>query len=703
MAAERVDVLAVDDNPSNLLSLEAVLQDLGANLVKAHSGDEALLRVLEREFALVLLDIQMPGLDGFETARLIRSRDRCRHLPVIFLTAFEHDSEQVQRGYQLGAVDFLFKPIVPTILKSKVSVFLELHRKNAEVLRQARLLQEASRREHERSLVEARARWERERLQATNDRLQALATVGGLLLGDSDPRSFVPAVCREIAGRLGFDAGATWLQPGGGGALTPVWVQGLDAPAPATSLLVRTVVESRSPVVLQRVQQSSDALAAMGRSLGMRAGAAMPLVAEKRFLGVFAFGTRGRDTVTDDELAVLQVAADQLAIAIDRVDLVRQLQASAIELKDADRRKDEFLAMLAHELRNPLAPIVNALGLVRRSAAAKPEALRSIDAAERQALHMARLVDDLLDVSRITQGKVALRREPVDLRAVVEHAVQTSSPLLEAKRHRLEVALPGHPVRIDADATRIAQVVANLLHNAAKYTDEGGNLGLRCTVEGNVLEIAVQDDGVGIRPDMLGRVFDTFVQVDPTSDRARGGLGIGLTLVRSIADLHGGTVSAHSEGPGRGSTFTVRLPIVIEAAPAPAPGAAREEKRKMDGVARSILLVEDNEDIRLTLRDLLEFEGHEVAEAADGAAGAELIVQRRPNVALVDIGLPGMDGYQVAQRVRQDLPPSDTRLVALTGYGGDDVARKAREAGFDAHLIKPVKIEDLFRLLGELC
>ncbi len=701
MWGERVDVLAVDDNPSNLLSLEAVLQDLGANLVKATSGDEALLRVLERDFALVLLDIQMPGLDGFETARLIRSRDRSKHLPVIFLTAFEHESSAVQRGYDLGAVDFLFKPIVPSVLKSKVAVFLDLHRKNTEVVRQAQLLQEASRREHERSLAEARARWERERLEANNERLQTLATVGSILLGESDPTVFVPAVCDEVAERLGFDVGSLHLCEGHHGEMSLAWKRGLELAPRGDTPAIREALAQRAPVVLQHVQDSHDAIAAEARKAGVLCGTALPLLAERRLLGVVRFGSRERATISDDELAVLQVAADQLAIGLDRVGLVRQLQKSAADLRAADRRKDEFLAMLAHELRNPLAPIVNALSLVRRRIDGEEPALRSVAAAERQALHMARLVDDLLDVSRITQGKIALRRERVELRTVVEHALQTGAPLVQAKMHHLEVVQPDGSVLVDADATRLAQVIANLIHNAAKYTDEGGNIRLACVVEGSDLVVSVEDDGVGIRPEMLEQVFETFVQIDPTSDRARGGLGLGLTLVRSLAHLHGGTVDAHSDGPGKGARFTVRLPVVVQAAEAAAKSV--EEKGKMESVARSILLVEDNEDIRLTLRDLLEFEGHEVAEAADGAAGAEMIVARKPNVALVDIGLPGLDGYQVAQRVRRDLPPENTRLVALTGYGGDDVARKAREAGFDAHLIKPVKIEELFRLLGELC
>ena len=700
MVGERVDVLAVDDNPNNLLSLEAVLADLGANLVKAHSGDEALLRVLERDFALVLLDIHMPGLDGFETARIIRSRERCKHLPVIFITAFEHDSEQVQRGYALGAVDFLYKPLVPAVLKSKVAVFLDLHRKNLEVLRQAHLLRDASRREHEQNLAEARVRWERERLRATNERLRTLVSMASLLLTESDPDLFVPAVCSELADRLGFEFGCAHLRTEDEREQRLAWRRGIGAGPCNDSALIRAVCDRRTPVVMQRIQETDDPLAALYRSLGARACACLPLIAGQRLVGVLGVATSGRPVISEDDLAVLQVAVDQLAIALDRVLLVGKLRSSAEELRAADRRKDEFLAMLAHELRNPLAPIVNAFSLVRRSTSPDNPALRSIAAAERQALHMARLVDDLLDVSRINEGKIVLRREIFDLRLAIDQALQTAAPLVEAKRHQLSVSLPDEPVTLDADATRVAQVVANLLHNAAKYTDPDGNIRLTCTVDGGHLLVAVEDDGVGIENQMLGSIFDTFVQIDPGSDRARGGLGLGLALVRTHAELHGGQVSASSDGPGKGSRFSVRLPVVLQAKSEADAPAVKEEKQV--NTARKILLVEDNEDIRLTLRDLLEFEGHEVSEASDGRAGAEMIVKNRPNVALVDIGLPGMDGYQVAQAVRRDAPDAAMRLVALTGYGGADVARKAREAGFDAHLTKPVKIEELFRILGEL-
>lgn len=704
MAGERVDVLAVDDNPTNLLSLEAVLQDLGANLVKAHSGDEALLRVLQQDFALVLLDIHMPGLDGFETARLIRSRERSRHLPLIFLTAFDRDSEQVEMGYELGAVDFLFKPIVPTILKSKVAVFLDLHRKTTEVLRQANLLQEAARREHGRSLAEARARWERERLQANNERLQGLVILANRLLSESDPEVFVPAVGQELIERLGLDVGWVDLRQSDGNIQT-VWSTGLPADLPDHRPLVEEVGRRRTPVVLQHLPFDEDPAGDTARSLHLLSCVGLPLMAARRFLGVLGMGSRTRAEISGDEMAVLQVAADQLALAIDRIELVRKLEQSAADLRAADRRKDEFLAMLAHELRNPLAPIVNAFGFVRHRAADGDPTLRSIAAAERQALHMARLVDDLLDVSRITRGKIELRREVQPFRQVIDHALQAVLPLVESRGHELALDLPDEDLLVDVDGTRLAQIASNLLANAAKYTDSGGHLRLAASVHGDDLVLEVEDDGAGIHREMLEQIFDTFVQIDPSADRSWGGLGIGLTLVKSLVELHGGTVRAESEGLGLGSRFVVRLPVVVAdvipvpAVPqeCPAPAEPADQERR----PRRVLLVEDNEDIRLTLRDLLEFEGHEVSEAADGTAGAELILQSLPNVALVDIGLPGIDGYEVAQRVRSEPGGNQVRLVALTGYGGDDVARRAREAGFDAHLIKPVKIEELFRLIGE--
>jgi signal transduction histidine kinase len=406
----RVKILLVDDQPANLLSLEAMLGGLGQELIRAASGPEALRCVLDNDFALILLDVQMPGMDGLETAELIRERPRSQRTPIIFLTAYDPSELQMFKGYSLGAVDYLHKPIVPAVLRSKAAVFVQLAQVTEQVKRQAELLRQKERAEHERLLAEERQRWEMEKLRA-------------------------------------------------------------DA------------------------------------------------ANEKRI-------------------------ADELA-------------ASA-------RRKDRFLAMLSHELRNPLASIVNALRLVQM----KPDDASATSAmhalAQRQLRHLGRLLDDLLDVARFDQGKIQLRLERVDLAEVVGGAVESARHVIEARRHHLEVCLPDESIILSADPTRLEQILVNLLNNAAKYTEPGGNIWLSTARKQDQAIVRVRDTGIGMRPEMLKHAFDLFVQADQALDRSQGGLGIGLTLVRRLVKLHGGRITASSAGLGKGTEFVMRLPAEKE-------------------------------------------------------------------------------------------------------------------------------------------
>jgi signal transduction histidine kinase/CheY-like chemotaxis protein len=375
------------------------------------------------------------------------------------------------------------------------------------------------------------------------------------------------------------------------------------------------------------------------------------------------------------------------------------LREQAEALRDADRRKNEFLAVLAHELRNPLAPILTSVEVLRLLGPAAPDVVQARDIVERQVKHMVRLVDDLLDVTRIAQGKLALRKAPFDLAAAVAEAVQTIAPLYEAQGHRLSVELPAEPLTLEADQARVVQVLVNLLANAGKYTDRGGRITLTAARDGGGVVLSVRDNGVGIAPDMLGRVFDLFTQADGSLGRARGGLGIGLTLVRRLVELHGGAVEARSEGPGRGSEFVVRLPgLAPPPAAAPATPAAAPAAPPVKPL--SILIVEDNADARRTLAALLGLMGHGVEAAATGTEGVARAAELRPRVALIDLGLPGLDGYEVGRRLRAALGGSAV-LIALSGYAGEEDRRRALAAGFDAHLAKPVDLDELKKILDD--
>lgn len=713
-----VDILLVDDTPANLLALEAILggPNHPGRFVRATSGSAALRRLLEQDFALIILDIQMPEMDGFETAALIRGRERSRRIPIIFLTAFSRSEANVQRGYALGAVDFLFKPIVPEILRAKVAVFVDLHLKSEEIRKQAALL-------HERQLQEEKQRWEtellrrqfdaerqtsaalgvtvreRERaeaaLQKHNARLKFLADTANQLLLHPEPRSFLRQLYQQLAEHLALEVFACYLVDGDAPRLRLECHSGLDSDYVAAHALLAFGQGVSGAVAELREQRVVHAGAAELDQARMRALCCYPLMAGGRLIGTLMFGTRARDRLEDDEIDALHIIGDQTAMALERARLLGELQQRADALAEGDRRKDEFLAMLAHELRNPLVPILTGLKTLQLADLQTAKLVRARDAIERQVRHMVRLVDDLLDVSRVTAGKIDLRKDVVDLAFVVQQAVQTSQSHLRDKQHTLELDLPVDLPALVADPARLTQVLSNLLNNAAKYTDPGGRIRLTAAADDDCIEVRVADNGRGIRADMLPQVFDLFVQSDRTLELAQGGLGVGLTLIKRLVELHGGSVRAHSDGEGRGSEFVVRLPgVVPRQPPLPVPVLPQSARRLR------ILVVDDQPDIRETVRDLLELLGHDIIVAADGHEAVHRVRTDRPDVALVDIGLPGLDGYQIAAALRKD-PDLVTRLVAMTGFGQAEDRDRALAAGFFAHLVKPVDLDDLARLLAD--
>jgi CheY-like chemotaxis protein len=399
-----------------------------------------------------------------------------------------------------------------------------------------------------------------------------------------------------------------------------------------------------------------------------------------------SFASRSRDAFGEDELEFLGTLARYVTLAHERLGLIDDLRA-------ADRRKDEFLAMLAHELRNPLAPIKSGLDLLRMSGS-DPEVVGLMGG---QVEHLVRLVDDLLDVSRILRGRVELRRRTVELKAVVERAVETVRPMLRAEGQELSVSLPDDPVRLDADPVRLTQVVSNLLNNASKYTEPGGRIALSAERAGGEAVVRVTDTGIGIDPDLLPHVFGLFTQSKRTIDRSQGGLGIGLTVVKSLVEMHGGSVSVRSDGPGKGSEFTVRLPAIDTPAESGEDGV--RDCPAVDG--RRILVVDDNVPGARLLGRLLEKLGrHEIRTVHDGEAALEAAEAFRPDLILLDIGLPKLDGYEVARRLRQRPRFDGTLLVALTGYGTEEDRRKSIEAGFDEHVTKPPGVDLLRKVLA---
>ncbi|MFL6237425.1 MAG: ATP-binding protein [Thermoanaerobaculia bacterium] len=386
----------------------------------------------------------------------------------------------------------------------------------------------------------------------------------------------------------------------------------------------------------------------------------------------------------------------------DRKRLDEELRNRADALARADTEKDEFLAVLAHELRNPLAPVFYALRLLDEKPLDDPNRWYIRRIVDRQMRRLARLIDDLLDVSRIRTGKVELRKSRVDLNSVVGHAVEVARPLAEDRGHTLDVSLPPEPVWLEADPVRLEQVFTNLLSNAVKFTEDGGSISLGAERQGQEVVVRVKDTGVGIPPDLLPRIFDLFTQGDRSIDRSRDGLGIGLTLSRRLVELHGGMIEAHSDGVGRGSELVVRLPAFLYHTAPPDEEPVPEQAAERSSRPLRVLVVDDSEDTTELLGTLLEMAGHSIQVAHTGPSALEAAAAFRPDAIILDIGLPGLDGYQVAQRLREDPALKSVTLIAATGYGQEEDLRRSREVGFDQHLVKPIDPGELQRLLAEL-
>ena len=545
-----VNVLLVDDQPGRLLTYRAILEPLGERLVDASSGQEALQKLMQDEYAVILLDVNMPGMDGFETASLIHQHPRFERTPIIFVTAVNVSDLDRMRGYKLGAVDYVMVPVIPEILRSKVVVLAELFRKRRE-------LQQAN-----------------ERLAAANEALRT---------------------------------------------------------------------------------EKARELEALNESLRLA----------------------------------------NIELAQRNVDLQSQIgERTRVEnqLRELDRRKDEFLATLAHELRNPLAPLRNAVNIRKLTGSDDPLQ----DMMERQLGLLVRLIDDLLDVARISRGKLVLKPAPTTLQEILQAAIETASPLLEAGAHPLQLALPDTPLPMVADAERLSQVFSNLLSNAAKYSDPGMQIEVVAQRAGHEVGVSVIDRGIGLTPQQASGIFELFAQVDTSVERARGGLGIGLTLVKQLVEMHAGRVSVHSDGLGQGSRFDVWLPL--REAPATSqrpsvtePAAAARQRR--------ILVLDDNRDAADTLAMMLELLGHHVQRLYDPVQATAVVQTFDPELVFLDIGMPAINGFELATQLRALPGGEDRLLIAVTGWGQPDDRRRTTAAGFDHHLVKPPELE----VVREIC
>ncbi|HET9625096.1 MAG TPA: ATP-binding protein [Kofleriaceae bacterium] len=451
------------------------------------------------------------------------------------------------------------------------------------------------------------------------------------------------------------------------------------------------MVERISPAMIEGSARD-DAHLAMIQSLGLHSYIGVPIRQGERAIGAITLATaESKRTYDHDDLAFAVALGERAAVAIENASLYREAHRLRAEAEQANRSKDEFLALLGHELRNPLAPALSALEVIAMSSPGGLDPTHAVIA--RQLKHMARLVDDLLDVSRIARGRVELARDIIELEEIVAKAVEMTRPLLDERRHAVTLHLEPR-LRVDADPIRLAQVITNLLHNAAKYTNPGGRIEIRSERDGDQAVLRIRDNGIGMAPDMLSRVFDLFAQESQALDRARGGLGIGLAIVKSLVLQHGGSVEAHSAGIGAGSELVVRLPLATQGEASAPVDRPRPDRPGIDDHA-PILLVDDNVDALDMLSMLLEMLGYQTVRAHDGETALALARAARPAIALLDIGLPGMTGYELARRLREDPALTGLRLIAMTGYGQASDKEQSAAAGFDVHLVKPVTLEEL--------
>ncbi|MDP1953181.1 MAG: response regulator [Polaromonas sp.] len=691
----KANILVVDDLPEKHLVFGSVLEELNQNVIHARSGKEALRLILKMEFAVILLDVNMPDIDGLETGKLIRQYKKTAQTPILFITAYVDELQAIQ-GYALGAVDYISTPVVPEILRSKVKVFVDLYRMNRQLQEQVVEREALARSEAARTAAEdaiRRANYLSEAGQLLSRSLDMDATVQALF------QIALPALAEGVAVALLDSRGdllCTEIRSASDGPLRAPSQGALIRPRklePQLEHALRSALRTGKPEVLApSPPAATHEVQTIGGVQDADQVVVCPLFAGDRPLGaLLLFGTRTH--FEGVQISLINEVASRASIAMENARLYALVQ-------DADKRKNEFLAMLAHELRNPLAPIRNAVRIMH-GVALDPSIVWMRDVIGRQVDHMSRMVDDLLDVSRIARGKVTVQTEPITLATLCERAVEASEPNISAREQHLSLDIPVTPIVMEGDVVRLSQVLSNLLNNASKFTPAHGQISLSARMEGERVKICVKDDGEGIDPAFLPHMFDLFAQGDQALDRSQGGLGIGLTLVQHLVELHGGQVRAFSQGVGLGAEMTVYLPAQLGdvhdvAAPVPAMTSPMTPARNL-----RILVVDDLQASADTMKVLLESEGYVVQTAADGPSALSCSRDFSPDVVILDIGLPGMSGFEVAQQMRQQAETRAALLIALTGYGEAESRQRSHKAGFDHHVVKPADIDLLLSLVAE--
>jgi PAS domain S-box-containing protein len=656
---DRVNVLLVDDRPENLLALEAILNSPSYNLVQANSGTEALRCLLNQDFAVILLDVQMPGMDGFETATLIRSRDRSRSTPIIFITAFSSNDTHVFKGYSLGAVDYLFKPLKPEILTSKVQVFVELFQKTVEVKQQATQLAAVN-----------------TELSKSEERFRTLCACSplGIYVADVEGRcTYINPRCQAICGlTLEESLAEVWqreVHPEDRDRVVADWLAWIKESQEYSNEFRLAGSENVRWIHVQSSPMFSD----LGKLIG--------------------------------HVGTVRDITDRKQAEEERGRLIRE-QVARQEAERANQMKDEFLAILSHELRTPLNAILGWSRLLRVKKFDEDTIDKALETIERNAKSQSQLIEDILDVSRILRGKLNLNKHPIRLESVIEMAIDSLQPLAEEKSIVLELTCSPNVGQVIGDSDRLQQIVWNLLSNAIKFTQEEGKVEVRLESVGDEAQIQIIDNGIGIEPDFLPYVFDRFRQADSSTTRSYGGLGLGLAIVRHLVEQHGGKVYAENN-PGEGAKFTVALPLAQRNAL-----ADDDDWSELNDQAEilptlvnlQLLVVDDDDDTREFLIALLEEEGATVRSASSVPEALAQLESSWPDVLLSDIGMPGADGYELIARVREMEVLRDRMMpaIALTAYARESERQQALEAGFQMHLSKPVEVSQLIAGIANL-